>query len=81
MTYLIQYIIHNDRNGVVANGKIKVKNSSSEGDAMNKLRKHMNEKYWDLHKLEMWVLKEPPPVTNPLNSDPFDMFSTIFGKK
>ncbi len=85
--FIVQYIVHNDRNGIVAQGKIKVKNAESEGDAMNKLRKHLNGLYWDMHKLEMWVLenstkKEERDWGKVFGDDKFNsIFDNIFGKK
>lgn len=78
MNILIQYLVTNDRGGVVAEGKIRVKNCDSEGHALNKLRAHMNEKYWDLHKLQMWVLEDTVKTPEPPAFDYLSTFKDIF---
>ena len=80
MTYLIQYRITNDRRRLVAEGKMRVKNAQSEGDAMNKLREHLNKKYWDMHKLQMWPIEEDPAEPRGFRSDFGGGFSEVFNE-
>ncbi len=76
-TYLISYIVTNDRGYVVKSGRMKVRNCEGESHARNKIRKHLSDVHWDFHRLSITSVEE---VIHPRPSGGFDsMLDDIFG--
>lgn len=79
-TYMIKYTVYNDRGAVIKAATMKVKNCTSDGHAQNKLRTHINNQHWDMHKL---VIHSVEGVRiNPFKPDGGfdDMLDSLFGK-
>lgn len=78
-TYLITYIVLNDRGAVVKSGKMKVRNCEGDSHARNKIRKHLSDVHWDFHRLSITSVEEVIP-TRP--SGGFDsILDDLFGSQ
>lgn len=82
--YIVRFTLINDRGSVLKEGGMRVKNCLSPMHAREKLRKHLDDLFWDAHKLVFHATDEvsEPKKTDwsKLGIDP-NLFNELFGKK